>query len=331
MRPEPLDPATIFQAVSDQTRLRLLRLLRSEELNVREMVFILGMNQPRVSKHLAVLMGSGWLRQRKEGTWSWYSATEAAEFRGGQALFETVIQTADLVAQAEQDDQTLEQVLAERDGKARDFFAGVAEQWDRIRREYEDPEIGVGALGALVDPHQSVMDIGTGTGALLPLLAGAVDDVLAVDNSPAMLKRARNLCRREGLEQVRFQQADIQALPIADASFDAAYCSMALHHVARPGRAIQEMARVVKPGGKVIVITFTKHNLTWLREELAHQWLGFDHSEMQRFFTQAKLDELSYLVRQRSVPVVSREVLPPRRGGQEWIWPDISLAIARKE
>ncbi len=330
MHTASIDPVTIFQAVSDATRLRLLRLLRREELNVREMVSILDMNQPRVSKHLAVLLGGGWLRQRKEGTWSWYRAAAAREFPGGAELFDSVTAAADRVGSAARDDKALTAVLDRRDAKARDFFASVAEQWDHIRREYEDPDISIGAVSALVDPHQSVIDIGTGTGALLPHLGRAVKDVLAVDNSPAMLARARELCQREGLTRVRFQLADIQVLPLADDTFDAAYCSMALHHVARPERAIREMARVVKPGGKVVVIAFTKHNLTWLRTELAHHWLGFDHEELSQLFQAAGLSELHYRVRRRAAPAVGRDVLPPRRRGEQWVWPDVFLAVAHK-
>jgi len=339
-----IGPETVFQAVSDPTRLRLLRLLQREELNVQEMVRILGMNQPRISKHLAVLREAGWLRQRKEGTWSWYRATPKTDFAtllpSGATLFESVLAAADQVESAREDDVTLAVILSERDVRARDFFAGIAGQWDQIRHTYEHPDIQLGAVSAMVDDAMTVVDIGTGTGALLPLLAGAAGRVVAVDNSNAMLARARALCERSHLAGVVFQKADIQALPFADGSFQAAYCSMVLHHVARPVVAIGEMARVVGEGGKVVVIAFTRHNLTWMREELAHQWLGFDREEMERLFRVAGLRLQRYFTRGRTetrgenVQAASQRKTNagriPRRKSEEWAWPEVFIAVGTK-
>ena len=327
-RPES-DPVSLFQAVSDETRVRLLRLLRREELNVQELVKILEMNQPRVSKHLAVLRDSGWIRQRKEGTWSWYRAVPQEEFSAGAALCEQVGATVDGIGDAERDDTALAAVLARRDARARDVFADLAGDWDRIRQEYEHQDIQLGALSALVDRSLRVIDIGTGTGALLPLLAAAAGEVVAVDNSAAMLTRARELCRREELDTVRFQHADIQALPFDDASFDAAYCSMVLHHVARPDQALAEMARVVRPGGKVVVIAFTRHDLLWLREELAHRWLGFTREDMEDYLVGAGLRPVRYVVKSRRPRETARGGSRPA-DGKDWHWPDVFLAVAEK-
>jgi ubiquinone/menaquinone biosynthesis C-methylase UbiE len=317
-------PAVLLQAVGERTRLRLLRLLAKEELNVQELVRILGMSQPRISKHLAVLRDAGWIRQRREGTWSWYRALEPEAFAGGAALCASILQVAGAESAAAADDAALAGVLAERDARSRDFFAGVVGKWDEIRRTYEHADIRLGALGALVDPGLEVIDIGTGTGALLPLLAGVVQRVVAVDNSPAMLARARVLCERAELTGVEFAQADIQELPFADGGFDAAFCSMVLHHVARPARAVGEMARVVRPGGKAVVIAFTRHNLTWMREELAHQWLGFEREEVEQLLHGAGLRLHRYLVRSRLA--ADR----PRRGERGPRWPDVFLAEAVK-
>ncbi|MFH1841803.1 MAG: metalloregulator ArsR/SmtB family transcription factor, partial [bacterium] len=187
-------PTAIFQSVSDGTRLRLLRLLQREELNVQELVRILGMSQPRVSKHLALLRDVGWLQQRKEGTWSWYRAVERTAFPGGGDLFDAILRAANQVESAAEDDDLLAQVVADRTARAHDFFSGIASKWDQIRQTYEHVDIQLGALSALVDDELEVIDIGTGTGALLPLLAGAAGRVVAVDNSEAMLARARALC-----------------------------------------------------------------------------------------------------------------------------------------
>ena len=324
------NPAEVFRAISDPTRLRLLRLLSRTELYVREMVQILGMSQPGVSKHLKVLLEAGWLRQRKEGTWSWYSLVDGDDFSDGVDLYAVALAGAGRVPEADADDAALDRVLAERDRRAGAFFTDIAETWDQIRPVFEHPDVQAGAVGALVPSGLRLVDIGTGTGALLPLLAATGAVVTAVDASEAMLTRARNLCEREGLSGISFETADVQDLPFANDHFDAVYCSMVLHHVARPAKALKEMVRVVKPGGRVVVISFTRHNLTWLREELAHQWPGFSREEMEEYFPRFGLDLRRYLVRGLSQMALARESLPPGLRGRSEDWPDVFLAVGEK-
>jgi ArsR family transcriptional regulator len=285
------------------------------------------MSQPRISKHLAVLRDAGWITQRREGTWSWYRSVAPARFVGGSGLATQVLAAADGVAEAAQDDAALALILVEREERAQAFFAGVADDWDRIRQEYEHPDVHLGVVSALVDRRQRVVDIGTGTGALLPLLGTAVDEVVAIDSSAAMLARARRLCQRHALGRVRFQRADVRALPLRDACCDAAYGSMVLHHVARPEAAVAEMARVVRPGGKIVVIAFTRHDLTWLREELAHQRLGFAQEEIEGLFTGAGLRPVRYLQRGRIQSADRRRSLSRK---DRWQWPSVFLAVAEK-
>ncbi len=324
------NPAETFRILGDPTRLRLLRLLARVELNVQEMVQILGMSQPGVSRHLKTLLEAGWLRQRREGTWSWYGLVPREDFADG-ALHAVGLDAARRTPEAGDDDAALQAVLAERDRRSGDFFAGIAESWDQIRPSFDHPDVQAGAVGALVPPDLEVVDIGTGTGALLPLLAATGARVTAVDASAAMLTRARSLCEREGLLDVVFEQADIQELPFPDDKFDAAYCSMVLHHVARPERALREMTRIVKPGGKVVVMAFTRHNLTWLREELAHQWLGFSRDEMSDFFARFGLRTDRYLERGLSQLAAARETLPPALRGRNEDWPDVFLTVGVKQ
>jgi len=326
-----MNPAETFKAVSDPTRLRLLRLLSHTELNVQEMVQILGMSQPGVSKHLKVLLEAGWLRHRKEGTWSWYGLVTRTNFVDGVDLHDVVLDGVRRAPEAVGDDRVLQQVLADRDKRSGSFFADTAETWDQIRPAFEHPDVQAGAVGALVPPGLELVDIGTGTGALLPLLAATGACVTAVDASAAMLTRARSLCEREGLTDIVFEKADIQDLPFADARFDAAYCSMVLHHVARPEQALREMVRVVKPGGKVVVMAFTRHNLTWLREELAHQWLGFSREEMGDLFKRFGLRTDHYLERELSQLTMARETLPLALRGRDEDWPDVFLAVGVKQ
>ncbi|MBU8871085.1 MAG: metalloregulator ArsR/SmtB family transcription factor [Gemmatimonadales bacterium] len=331
------DPATLFQSISDPSRLRLLRLLFGEELNVQEMVRITGLSQPRVSKHLAILRDQGWLRQRREGTWSWYRAVLPEDFPAGESLFRQVLTVADDVEEAEGDDQVLSLVLADRQLKSQDFFAGIAHRWDDIRSEFEHPDLLIGALGSLVDPTLKVLDIGTGTGAMLPVFAGATRVVVALDNSQAMLVRAQARCRAQGridnpvsssngsLAAVDFCAGDVDQLPFADKTFDACNCSMALHHVPKPEAAMQEMARVVKSGGRVMVTAFCSHKMGWMREELAHQQLGFSREEIEGFFKEAGLRLVRYLVRGRQPggEGITRNAGP---GGKGLVWPEVFLA-----
>ena len=323
------DPAALFQSISDASRLRLLRLLFGQELNVQELVRITGLSQPRVSKHLAILRDQGWLRQRREGTWSWYRAELPEAFPAGELLFRQVLAAADGVEDARRDDHLLDLVLAARQSKTRDFFAGIADRWDEIRSEFEHPDIRIGALGALVDPSLKVLDIGTGTGAMLPVFAGAPRVVVALDNSQAMLVRARARCRAEGLVGVGFCAGDVDRLPFADGTFDACNCSMVLHHVSRPSAALQEIARVVKSGGKVMVTAFCSHQMSWMREELAHQWLGFTEEEVEGFFTAAGMVLNRYLVRGRQSggEGIVRNTGPD---GKPLDWPEVFLATGTR-
>jgi len=170
------DPVQTLQAVSDPTRLRLLRLLMREEMNVQELVTVLELRQPSVSRHLAVLRDAGWVDQRREGTFSWYRAAITAD----PALQAAVAQLADQLAPARGDDGRLGAVIAEREARGRELFAGVADHWDRIRQQYEHPDLQIGVVAALVPRGLRVVDVGTGSGALLPLLAGSGAEVVAV-------------------------------------------------------------------------------------------------------------------------------------------------------
>ena len=327
--PPAFNPAALFQSVSDDSRLRLLRLLGRQELNVRELVRITGLSQPRVSKHLAVLREQDWITQRREGTWSWYRAVDPEEFGPGEQIFRQITRAADMVPEARGDDGKLGVVLGDRQTRAKDFFSGIADRWDTIRQEYEHPDIRIGTVGALVASNLRILDIGTGTGAMLPVFAAAADTVVALDNSEAMLARARALCRNEGLDNVEFCNADVGDIPFADAVFDACNCSMVLHHVVQPKIALAEMARVVRPGGHLMVTAFCRHEQTWMRDELAHHRLGFDKSEMEELFTGAGLSMRNYLVRGRS-PGQESAARTVRPDGNKLRWPEVFLATGVK-
>jgi ubiquinone/menaquinone biosynthesis C-methylase UbiE/DNA-binding transcriptional ArsR family regulator len=318
----------LFQAVSERTRLRLLRLLSREELNVQELVAALEVNQPSVSKHLGVLRDAGWVRQRREGTFSWYRVVAADGFAGGEELHRAVTAIATALPECGGDDERLAAVIAAREARSRESFAGVADDWDRIRAQYDHPDLQTGVVGALVPPGLRVADVGTGTGALLPVLAATAAEVVAIDHSVAMLERARRRCRDAGYGQVAFHQADVLALPFADGVFDAVYCSMVLHHVAKPVEALAELTRIVRPAGTVVLIDFTRHNLTWMRDELDHRWLGFNLEEMATWQTAAGLEPGRVILRRRTA--ANGDAAGTGAARENFAWPEVFLAQATR-
>ena len=323
------DPAALFHSLSDASRLRLLRLLRQEELNVQELVRITGLSQPRVSRHLAVLRDQGWLKQRREGTWAWYRAVSPTDAPLGTLFFEQAAGAADLVAEAKADDRALAAALAARQRRHEGFYAGLAKKWDRIRGEYEHPDIRLGTVAALVSPTLRVLDIGTGTGAMLPVLDGAVGTVVALDHSEAMLSRARTLCRTEGLTGVTLCRGSVEHLPFGDGAFDACHCAMALHHVAEPMAAVAEMARVVRTGGRVMVTAFARHDEEWMRDELAHRWLGFAREDIEDMLRGAGVGPRSWVERSRLAEGTGAG--RPPAGGRRPRWPRVFLATGTKD
>jgi SAM-dependent methyltransferase len=323
-----VEPAATFHALSDTNRLRLLRLLTREELNVQELVSVLEMRQPSVSRHLGILREAGWVTQRREGTWSWYRAVTPDRFGGGAVLQRSVAALADAVSEAAADDARLTQVIAEREARGREVFAGAADHWDRIRRQFEHPDLQTGVVGAMVPAGLQVVDVGTGTGALLPTLAQAAAGVMAVDQSERLLARARRRCQDAGCRNVSFQRADVRALPFADASFDVAYSSMVLHHLAEPQEAVAELARVVRPGGRVAVVEFTRHNLNWMRDELAHRWLGFERAELEDWLREAGLEPGRWLQRRRTLAAEDDDTAAGGREG--FTWPEVLLTVATR-
>lgn len=319
------DPAALFQSVSDPTRLRLLRLLARDELNVQELVRITGQSQPGVSRHLAVLRDQGWLMQRREGTWNWYRTQPPAATQAGPELFALVLDAAGRVEGAADDDRALALVQADRRARARDRFAGIADRWDDLRAGYEHPDLRLGALGALVPAGRAVLDIGTGTGGMLPVFAAAEAWVVALDSSPAMLARARAHAQAQDLRQTRFCGGDLGRLPFRDGAFDLCHGGMVLHHVGDPAAALREMARVVCPGGAVAVTAFMPHEQHWMRDELGYLRLGFAREEIAAGMRAAGLVPGRWLCR-RAAQGAGHAGPAPRVE-----WPDLFLATGSRQ
>ena len=287
----------VFKTLSDPTRLRVLRLLESEELMVQELMDALGMAQSRVSRHLAILREAGLLRDRRDGTYVFYRFAVPAEgpWREAWKLVRSTL-TDDPTAQ--RDDASLQRVIQARGERPRSFFDAVGPDWDALRKVFDDDVLRARAITRLVASKQSVADIGTGTGILALELARLGLSVIGVDRSQRMLDAARSKLRDEGLENVELREGDAHALPIADGEVDAALAHMVLQYLASPADALSEMARIVRPGGTIVVVDFVSHNQDWMRHELGVLRSGFELDEMREMFAQAPLEEPRIEVRE---------------------------------
>ena len=286
---DSLPLADIFQALADPSRLRILALLRNMELSVGELAQVLGQSQPRVSRHLRILADAGIVERRKEGSWVFLTLADP-DHTG--PLFILLDAWADpATATSFRDDATrLEAVRADRAEAAARYFAVHAEAWDSIRSlhvaesEVEraiDKVLGNKPLGRLID-------VGTGTGRMIELFGPRADQSIGVDRSSEMLRLARVKLEAAGIAS-SLRQGDMYALPLANGSADSVIIHQVLHYAHSPAAAISEAARVLNPGGTLLVVDFAPHEREELRDRDAHVRLGFDDATMTAWFKAAGL------------------------------------------
>jgi ArsR family transcriptional regulator len=295
----------VFKTFSDPTRLRILALLEREELAVQELMDILGMAQSRVSRHLAILREAGLLRDRRDGTYVFYRFGVPADGPWREA-WELAKRSLESDSTTERDSAALGGVMQARSARTRSFFDSVGPEWDALRKVFNDDTLRARAIARLVAPDLVVTDVGTGTGVLATELARLGLRVIAVDNSARMLEAARANLEREGVAGVELREGEVGDLPLADAEVDAALAHMVLHYLPSPAEAVREMARVVAPGGSVVVVDFVKHQHEWMRQELGVHWLGFAEDEVAGWFEDAGLTALRREVHQ--APSAGREL-----------------------
>jgi ArsR family transcriptional regulator len=287
--------AEIFRSLADPTRLRILNLLRAMELSVGELAQVLGQSQPRVSRHVRILIEAGLAERRKEGSWVFLSL-------GGRDRVEPLFQALDRWAEkdgadpsAAADAARLAAVRADRAAAAERYFAARAEDWDRIRSlhvaESEVEAAIARALGAETTgrPLGRLVDVGTGTGRMLELFAGRADHALGVDRSPEMLRLARVKLAQAGLG-AELRQGDMYALPLAAGAADTVIIHQVLHYAQQPSAAIAEAARLLAPGGRLLVVDFAPHDREELRTSDAHLRLGFADATMLGYLEVAGLE-----------------------------------------
>src|SRR5271154_1083398 len=284
------DLLAALRAVAEPTRLRLVVLCSRGELTVSELTQILGQSQPRVSRHLKLLCDAGLLDRFREGSWVFYrlSQSNPASALARQLVAACGASDPTIVL----DLQRLSAIKQQRADLATAYFRENAAHWHRIRSLYvEEREVEAALVDiiAAADPRD-LLDIGTGTGRMLEILAPRVEHALGIDQSREMLSVARVNLEQAGLVNGRVRRDDMYQLALPDGSFDAIVIHQVLHYADRPAAAIAEAARVLRPGGILVLVDFAPHALEFLRDEHAHRRLGFGDAEIAQWCRAAGLD-----------------------------------------
>ena len=304
-----------LKAAGEETRLRMLTLLAEAELTVSDLTDILRQSQPRISRHLRLLAEAGLVERFREGTWAFF---RLAEHGGGAAVARALLERLNPNDQTVQRDRArLASVRQARAAAAQAYFRQHAAEWDRIRKLHVADEAVEAAIhAALADkPFRSLLDLGTGTGRMLELFGPQIERGLGIDLSLDMLLLARDRLERAGLKNCSVRQGDIYDLPLGNDSFDVVILHQVLHFLDDGARAIREAARVLRPGGRLLVVDFAPHEQEFLREQYAHRRLGFVPETVTQWITASGLE-----------PVMHRQ-LGPEPGSEVKI--AVSLWLAR--
>lgn len=289
--------SALYRLLGDEARLRLLRVLRRERLNVTELTGILGLAQSGVSRHLGLLKDAGLVVEEKDAGFTYYRVPETPDSELGRALWtalEEQFDTASGEASVRADEARLQEVLRLRKENfethggadtrdARQLVPGRSwAAWSR-------------ALGMLLPPLR-VADLGCGEGYLTIEAGRWASQVVAVDRSDVVLERAKALARRRHVHNVTWKRGELEKLPIKDASVDVALLSQALHHAEQPARAVAEAARITVPGGRVLILDLREHREEWVRSKLGDRTLGFNDGELKRMLVDAGLEDVKVSV-----------------------------------
>jgi ubiquinone/menaquinone biosynthesis C-methylase UbiE len=291
-----------LRGAGERTRLRILYLLAQGELNVKELTQILGQSQPRISRHLKLLCEAGLLERYREGSWVLFRVSD----QGIPAALLGLV--ADLVPpdhpEVRRDLDRLGDIKAARAAAAERYFKASAADWDKIRSLHVAEEAVERRMLEMAGREriETMLDLGTGTGRVLELFAGRIAQGIGVDMSHAMLSIARANLERAGHTHCQVRHADLFHLPYANSSVDFITVHQVLHFLDEPVRALQEAARTLKPGGRLMVVDFAPHELEFLRERHAHRRLGVDGEQMRSWLARAGL------------AMQAHEVLPPAAG-----------------
>ena len=276
--------------VGEAVRCRLLLALEAEELTVSEICQVMQLPQSTASRHLRILSEGDWVSGRRDGTSRRYRGAVARQPEAVRDLWRLLRDELADSPDAAQDRRRLRDVVARRQSRSQQFFSTAAGQWAELRRRLFGQRFEVQAVASLIDPDWTIGDLGCGTGELTEALAAGAGQVIAVDDSAAMLAAAR--ARLDGRGNVDLRQGRIESLPIADGELDAATLVLVLHYLTEPGSAIREAARTLRPGGRLLVVDMLPHEREEYRQEMGHVWLGFTPRQTTRWLRDAGLDRI---------------------------------------
>jgi ubiquinone/menaquinone biosynthesis C-methylase UbiE/DNA-binding transcriptional ArsR family regulator len=269
-----------LSALADPIRTRLLLLLERHELTVSELRTVLQLPQSTVSRHLKVLADAGWVAAREDGTSNRYRHDSRDLEPGTRRLWTSVREELQGLPASRRDAERVKGVLAERHTRSQAFFASSAGQWDRVRSELFGSRTELFSLVGLLDPGATVADLGCGTGQLAEVMSPFVQRVIAIDESPAMLKAAK--ARLGSAGNVELREGSLETLPVSDGSVDVAVLSLVLHYVADPAAALAEIRRTLRPsGGRLLLVDMLPHDRVEYRQTMGHVWLGFDADQLK--------------------------------------------------
>ena len=302
--------------LSDPLRCRMVLVLERHELTVSELCTVLQLPQSTVSRHLKTLVDAGWASSRRDGTSRYYTIALEGLDAGARRLWPLIREQVAATSGADHDDRRLASVLARRRSKSEEFFSSASGQWDRLREELFGHTFHLHAVLGLLDPASIVGDLGCGTGQLSALVAPHVAQVIAVDSSPDMLQAAR--LRLAQVDNVDLRSGSVEALPIDDAQLDVAMMGLVLHHLPDPAKALSECARVLKPGGRALIIDMLPHDRAEYQQQMGHVWLGFTEQQISKLLTAAGF----HAIRLRPLPIDEEAKGPPLFAG---------VAVRRRE
>lgn len=279
-----------LKAAAESSRLRILWLLSRGDLTVSDLTEILNQSQPRVSRHLKLLLEAGLIGRYQEGSWAYFRLSDSDRAR--DFVLGLVSQLHDDDKQVERDLERLAAVKRRRQDRAAEYFSENAESWDRIRSLHVPDKAVEAALLKVVGkrPFQSMLDLGTGTGRLLEIFAPLYRRGVGIDMSREMLSVARANLDKAGVTTAQVRQGDIFSPPVERDSFDLVSIHQVLHYLDDPARAVREAARLLRPSGRLIIVDFAPHSLEFLREQHAHMRLGFSDRQIEEWFSEAGLD-----------------------------------------
>jgi ubiquinone/menaquinone biosynthesis C-methylase UbiE len=318
-----MDFVRTLKALADPLRLRVLAAVAEEELTVGEVQEVVDSIQSSVSRNLAILRDAGFVRDRREGTSVYFSVRQDMPGPAWE-LFKSLESRLEELPEALEDKARLEECRRRRLQRSRKYFEAVAGDWERIRKSYFDDRLASIAIEKLLPKTLVLADVGCGTGSLTFELARFAWKVVGLDLSREMLRRAKTIAKEKRIQNVEFRVGDALELPLEPHAVDAAFCVMVLHFVSDPRRAVTELCRITRPGGSVILLDLVGHKQEWMRQQMAHRWLGFERTALEKWFRETGVTEIDYdltgsyagekLARNGNRPVeifVARALIPP--------------------